>query len=110
MPEGKPLMSATIRKSKPSSVHTAEEEQVEETGFLLEPSKVEVGAAYMLKIDYDQQDNQIVNIKTYGKVDLAKIKQEIQKVFPEAQIRQEPCIITITKKHVKKTRQTKKHK
>jgi len=106
MPEGETLMSTNMRKTKPQIALATEEE----TGFLLEPSRVEVDAGYTLKIDYDQQDNQIVSIKTYGKVDLAKIKHEIRKAFPEAQIRQEPYVITIAKKNVKKTRNIRKHR
>lgn len=56
--------------------------------FILEPTRVEVGSGYTLSVDYDETENPIVSVKTYGQVDIAKIRMEIEKVFPNAQIRQ----------------------
>jgi hypothetical protein len=101
-------VSTNIRRTKAQTGLHAEVE-TEEQGFLLEPERVEMGTGYTIKIDYDQQDNQIVSIKTYGKVDLTKIKHEIKKAFPEAQIKREARIITIAKKNLKKTKRNKRH-
>lgn len=106
--EGKRDLTMNLKKTKPpTSLHA--ETETEEQGFLLQPSKIQVGEAYTVRIDYDQQENQIVNVRTFGKIDLAKIKLELQRAFPEAQIRQEPRTITVSKKNIKKTKPNKKH-
>jgi hypothetical protein len=62
--------------------------EVEETCFVLEPTQVEVGSGYALAISYDENENPIVDVKTYGQVDLTQVRREIEQIFPNAQIRQ----------------------
>jgi hypothetical protein len=64
------------------------EMEVEEASFVLEPAQVEVGSGYALAVSYDENENPIVDVKTYGQVDLARVRREIEQVFPNAQIRQ----------------------
>jgi hypothetical protein len=60
----------------------------EETGFVLEPTQIEVGSGYTLSVDYDENEKPIINAKTYGQVDITKLRREIEKLFPNAQIQQ----------------------
>ena len=103
-------MSTSVRKTRPASIHAETETTTEDQGFLLETAKVELGTGYTVSIDYDREENQIVSVKTYGTVDIAKIKHELQKAFPEAQIRQEPRTVTIAKKHIHKASSSKNKK
>ena len=79
----------------------------EESTFTLEPAKVEVGSGYAVSIHYDENEKPIIDVKTYGKVDPAKLRREIERIFPNAQIRQlgqTPRTVTIAKKDHKKKR------
>jgi len=81
----------------------------EELGFVLEPTRIEVGSGYMLSVSYDENEKQTVDIKTYGEVDIAKIRRQIEQAFPEAKIRQlnQTRSVTIVKKR-KRRRSNKK--
>jgi hypothetical protein len=77
----------------------------EETTYVLEPAKVEVGSGYAICVHYDENDRPIIDVKTYGKVDHAKLQKEINRIFPNGKIRQldqtnEP--VTVVKKEKKK--------
>jgi len=90
-------------KQKRTTEHLTETE-TEEQGFLLEPTQVELGAGYTVNVKYDENENPIVNVKTYGKVDMNQLKKEIMRAYPNAQIQQisqsqQPVIVT--KKHKK---------
>jgi hypothetical protein len=71
-----------------------------ELGFVLEPTQVEVGSGYTISVSYDENEKPIIDVKTYGEVDTAKIRREIERVFPNAQIRQlnQTRSVTIVKK------------
>ncbi|MEM3579258.1 MAG: hypothetical protein QXL54_03430 [Candidatus Bathyarchaeia archaeon] len=78
-------------------------------GFVLEPAKIEIGSGYAVSLTYDEEGNPIVDVKTYGEVDSAKIKRDIERLYPNAQIRhinEEPTV-TIVKKS-KRKRKTEK--
>jgi len=81
----------------------------EELGFVLEPTRIEVGSGYMLSVSYDENEKQTVDVKTYGEVDVAKIRRQIEQAFPEAKIRQlnQTTSVTIVKKR-KRRRSNKK--
>ncbi|MEM2972152.1 MAG: hypothetical protein QW270_07030 [Candidatus Bathyarchaeia archaeon] len=80
------------------------EVEPEDASFILEPTQVEVGSGYTVSVNYDENEKPIVNIKTYGKVDLTQIKKEIERLFPNAQIRQTTPAqtVTIARKNKKK--------
>jgi hypothetical protein len=59
----------------------------EELGFVLEPTRVEIGSGYTLSVSYDINEKPIVGVKTYGKVDISQLVREIERLFPNAQIR-----------------------
>jgi hypothetical protein len=72
----------------------------EELGFVLEPTQVEVGSGYTVSVSYDENEKPIIDVKTYGEVDIAKLRKEIERIFPNAQIRQlnQTRLVTIVKK------------
>ena len=77
----------------------------EESGFVLEPTQVEIGSGYTVSVSYDENEKQIIDIKTYGKVDIAKLRREIERVFPNAKIRQlnQTRTVTVVKERKRKT-------
>ncbi|MGB9676888.1 MAG: hypothetical protein ACPL0C_06855 [Candidatus Bathyarchaeales archaeon] len=89
------------RKQKHEAAYIRVDE--EEIGFELEPAQVEVGSGYTVSISYDE-DTPVVDVKTYGEVDIAKLRKEIQRIFPDAKIRHlnQVDTVTIVKKHKKK--------
>jgi len=82
----------------------------EELGFVLEPTQVEVGSGYTVSVSYDENEKPIIDVKTYGEVDIAKLQKEIERIFPDAQIRQlNPTqSVTIVKKRKRKPNIKKK--
>lgn len=76
----------------------------EEMGFVLEPTQIELGSGYTVSISYDENEKQIIDVKTYGKVDVTKLRREIERVFPNAKIRQlnQTCTVTVVKKRKRK--------
>ena len=82
----------------------------EELGFVLEPTQVEVGSGYTVSISYDENEKPIIDVKTYGEVNIAKLRKEIERIFPNAQIRQlDPTqSVTIVKKRKRKPNIKKK--
>ena len=76
----------------------------EELGFVLEPTQIEVGSGYTISVSYDKNEKQIVDVKTYGEVDIAKLRRDIEQAFPNAKIRQlnQTRSVTIVKKKKKR--------
>jgi len=99
----------TERKQKRGSESYVEVDS-EELGFDLEPTEVEVGSGYNVSVSYDENEKPIVDVKTYGEVDIAKLRREIERIFPNAQIRQlkQAQSVTIVKKRKRKTKTKKK--
>jgi hypothetical protein len=83
---------------------TGNVEMDEETGFVLEPTQVEIGSGYTLSVGYDENEKPIISVKTYGQVDIPKLRREIKKMFPNAQINQpdQPHSIAVIKKRKRK--------
>jgi hypothetical protein len=90
------------RKHKRGSVDIAELD--EDAGILLEPTQIELGLGYTLAVSYDENERPVVDIKTYGQVDLARLRREIEGVFPNAQIRQkeQSHTVIVAKKNKRK--------
>jgi len=74
------------RKHKRGSGDIAELD--EDSGVFLEPAQVELGSGYTLSVGYDENQRPVIDVKTYGQVDLARLRREIEGVFPNARIRQ----------------------
>lgn len=101
------VMSEKKQKQEPSSPVGLS--PAEDWVFVLEPAKIEIGSGYTISLNQDEDGNPIINVKTYGDVDLAKIKRHIECLYPNAQIRhvnEEPTV-TIVKKSPRK-RKTEK--
>jgi hypothetical protein len=82
----------------------------EESCFVLEPTQVEVGAGYTVSVKYDENEKPIIDVKTYGEVDITKLRREIQRAFPNAQIRRvkQTQSVTVVKKRKRKRNIKKK--
>ena len=78
----------------------------EEANFVMESAKVEVGSGYALSVHYDEHEKPVIDVKTYGTVDIDKIQKEIERIFPDGRIRNlaQPEPVTIVKKEKKKRR------
>jgi hypothetical protein len=93
----------------PERKHRRESENIieldsEELGFVLEPAEVEVGSGYSISVSYDEDGKPIIDVKTYGEVDIAKLRKEIKRVYPNAQIRrlsQTPSVAIVRKRRGK---------
>lgn len=77
----------------------------EEIGFELEPAQVEVGSGYIVSVSYEE-DTPVVDVKTYGEVDIAKLRKEIQRIFPDAKIRHlnQESTVTVVRKRKKRVK------
>lgn len=73
------------RKQKRESKVPTELEH--EESFILEPTQVEVGSGYTVALNYNEEEKPVLDVKTYGKVDVAKLRREIERMFPDVQIR-----------------------
>jgi prefoldin subunit 5 len=82
----------------------------EELGFVLEPTQVEVGSGYAVSVSYDEDEKPIIDVKIYGEVNITQLRKEIEKLFPNAQIRQlnQTQTVTIVKKRKRKPNTKKK--
>jgi len=67
----------------------------EEASILLEPTQVELGSGYTLSVSFDEEQRPVVDVKTYGRVNLAQLKKEIEGAFPNARIRQREQVNTL---------------
>ncbi|MDH5482217.1 MAG: hypothetical protein OEY22_04990 [Candidatus Bathyarchaeota archaeon] len=93
------------RKSKRETENPVELDS-EEIGFILEPTQIEVGSGYTLSVNYDENEKPVIDVKTYGEVDVQKLRREIERIFPNAKIRQlnQTRSVTIVKKRKRKKR------
>jgi len=82
----------------------------EELGFVLEPAQVEIGSGYTVSVNYDENEQPVIDVKIYGEVNTTKLRKDIKKMFPNAQIRQlnQTQTVTIVKKHKRKPNTKKK--
>lgn len=96
------------RKHKRGSEDIAELD--EDAGTVLEPTQIELGSGYTLAVSYDENARPVVDIKTYGQVNLARLRREIEGIFPNAQIRQkeQPHTVIVAKKKNRKLGGTRK--
>jgi hypothetical protein len=100
-------MSEKKHKREPQSPVDLE---TEDFGFVLEPAKIEIGSGYAVSLSYDEEGNPIVDIKTYGEVDSAKIRRDIEQLYPNAQIRNlnEESTVTVVRRGGRKRKSKKR--
>ncbi len=80
----------------------------EDMAFTLEPARIEIGSGYAVSISYDEHEKPVIDVTTYGRVDLGKLQREISEAFPNCRIRQLNRSPTVTVvKTGKKKRRTK---
>ncbi len=78
-----------MRKKKKIS-HNLPNFQVEEdVSFVIEaePEPLEMGSACSFSLDYDNRGIPLIRVKTYGDVDLTKLREMILKRYPEAKLK-----------------------
>jgi len=98
------------RKNKRVSETENVEEDSEETTFLVEPTPVEIGAGYTVAVSHDENEREVIDVKTYGQVDMSLLRKEIQRAFPDADIRRfnQADSVTVFRTSKKKNKSRKK--
>lgn len=79
------MVSLTQRKSKRDDDSVGLDS--EETRFVLEPVSVEIGSGYTVVLGCDENGKPVVDVKTFGTVDMATVQKELESVFPNVRIR-----------------------
>ena len=61
----------------------------EDVSFIIEtePEPLEIGNACSFSLDYDNKGLPLIHVKTYGNVDITKLRQMILKRYPEAKLK-----------------------
>lgn len=77
---------------------------LEEASFVVKPAKVEIGSGYAVAVGHDENDEAILDVKTYGIVDMARIHSELETLFPNTKIRHlaEKSSVAVVKKTKRK--------
>ncbi len=98
------------RKNKRVSETENVKEDSEETTFLVEPTHVEVGAGYTVAVSHDENEREVIDVKTYGQVDMSLLRNEIQRAYPDAEIRRfnQADSVTVVRTGKKKNKSRKK--
>jgi hypothetical protein len=60
---------------------------LEEGGFVVKPTSVGIGSGYAVSAGRDEKDEPVIDIKTYGKVDMSTVQRELKSLFPNVRIR-----------------------
>jgi hypothetical protein len=81
------LSQRKIKREESSVEASSAGFDLEETAFVIRPAKVEIGSGYTVAVDYDDHDRPVIDVKTYGTVDMARVQRELENVFPNAKIR-----------------------
>jgi hypothetical protein len=76
---------------------------VNEKSFVLKSEPLTVGSGYSLSIMDDDEDDSkpIIHVKTYGDVDVTKLRREIKRKYPKAKIEgltEQPLILVGNRK------------
>jgi hypothetical protein len=74
------------RKNKRASENAVTVDS-EDMSFIIEPNHVEVGSGYTVAVSYGEDERPVVDVKTYGQVDIVQLRRDIGRAFPNAQIR-----------------------
>jgi hypothetical protein len=99
----------TERKEKRTS-ETVIEVGSEDMPFVIEPSHVEIGAGYTVAVSHDEDERQVIDVKTYGQVNIAHLRREISRAFPNAEIRRfnQSHSVTVVKSEKRKNKRKRK--
>lgn len=90
-------MSEQKRKKK-----SAEILDVDGKSFLLKSEPIEVDAGYSMSITDGDKENRepVVHVKTYGDVDVTKLRKEIKQKYPKAKVEvmtEHPSILVVSR-------------
>jgi len=77
-----------MRKKKKIQ-HLSNFQVEEDVSFIIEtePEPLEIGSACSFSLDYDNKGVPLIHVKTYGNVDLTKLRQMILERYPEAKLK-----------------------
>ncbi|MFQ6087202.1 MAG: hypothetical protein ACE5OV_04190 [Candidatus Bathyarchaeia archaeon] len=53
---------------------------------LFEQEPIEGGSGYSMSVTYDEKGKPVVKVKTYGDVDVAELRKDIERQYPGAKI------------------------
>lgn len=73
------------RKRRREIIEVGEDED-REGFFILEPVPVELGVGYSVSICHDDVGDEILHVKTYGKLDERELLKELRRKYPKAKI------------------------
>jgi len=59
---------------------------LDEEDFLFGREPVEDESGYSISVMYDEKGKPVVQVKTYGDVDVAELRRDIEQRYPEARI------------------------
>jgi len=101
----------TERREKRTS-DTGIEVGSEDMPFVIEPSHVEIGAGYTVAVSHDKDERQVIDVKTYGQVDIVHLRREIARAFPNAEIRRfnQAYSVTVVKSEKRKNKSRRKQR
>lgn len=76
---------------------------------LFESRPAEGGSGYSISVTYDERGKPVVNVQTYGKVDSAELRKDIEQRYPGAKIEGlEPLIRVVGEKETKRKSEKRK--
>jgi len=81
--------------------------------FLLGREPVEGGSGYSISVTYDEKGKPVVQVKTYGDVDAAELRRDIEKRYPGARIEgleKKPLIRIVNEEEEKEKAKAKRKK
>ena len=58
----------------------------DEEDFLFKREPAEGGSGYSISVTYDEKGKPVVQVKTYGDVDVAELRRDIEQRYPGARI------------------------
>ncbi|MEA2089151.1 MAG: hypothetical protein U9O89_00095 [Thermoproteota archaeon] len=75
---------------------------VDGKSFLLKSEPIVVGSGYSLSItdDDEEEGEPVIHVKTYGEIDVTKLRREIKQKYPKARIEgltEQPLILVLSK-------------
>ncbi len=78
-----------MRKKKKIPQGLSSFQAEEDVSFIIEaePEPLEIGSACSFSLDYDSKGVPLIHVKTYGNVDITKLRQMILKRYPEAKLK-----------------------
>jgi len=82
-----------------------------EEDFLFGREAVEGGSGYSISVTYDEKGKPVVQVKTYGDVDVAELRRDIEQRYPGARIEgleKKPLIRMVNDEEEKKKAEDKK--